>query len=263
MTPYYEHGGITIFHGDCREILPSLPKVDLVLTDPPYGIDACNMTLGKGKKDFVRGDWDRVRPDLQVVMLAARFHRIWGGNYFTDALQPTNDWLIWHKLNDGRSFSECEMAWTDYGKQTRHISHHWGGEEKQHPTQKPFSVVLWALQLAPTEGAVLDPFMGSGTTLVACKRLGRRAIGIEIEEKYCEIAAKRLEAERLTLFEHAGIVEPQQDMLLEWNAEIDRCDQELAAIDARPDLDTSPAYLSTMGRNDWEHEKRLIREAKR
>lgn len=194
MKPYYERDGIVIYHGDCHEIVPDVwLGVDLVMTDPPYGIDACNMTLGKGRKEFVRGDWDRDRPDISNL-LAARRLCVWGGNYFTDVLPPTNDWLVWHKRNDGRSFSECELAWTNYGCRTRHLSHHWGGEIKQHPTQKPLRVIRWALGLAPEPVTlVLDPFMGSGTTLRAAKDLGIRAIGIEIEERYCEIAAKRLE----------------------------------------------------------------------
>jgi len=125
------------------------------------------------------------------------FHRLTifasgGGNYFADVLSPTNGWLIWHKLNDGRSFSECEMAWTNYGKQVRHLSHHWSGEIKIHPTQKPLPVIKWCITQAPLALSVIDPFCGSGTTLVAAKDSGILATGIEIEERYCESAANRL-----------------------------------------------------------------------
>jgi DNA modification methylase len=193
VNPYYEEAGITIYHGDCRQILPQLGRFDLLLTDPPYGIDACNMTLGAGRKDFVRGDWDGTMPDIKTLPSIATHACIWGGNYFTEMLPPTNDWLIWHKLNDGRSFSECEMAWTNFGKQTRHLSHHWSGEIKQHPTQKPLAVMRWAILQAP-DGikTVIDPFMGSGTSLKAAKDEGLRAVGIEVLEAYCEIAANRL-----------------------------------------------------------------------
>lgn len=195
MKPYYQHAGITIYHGDSREMMPSAPFS--VVSDPPYGIDACNMTLGKGKKEFVRGDWDKKAPDLKHLM-PARFLCIWGGNYFTDQLPPTNHWLIWHKLNDRRSFSECEMAWSNFGKQTRHLSHHWSGEEKQHPTQKPYPVMAWCLSMLPNDhGILVDPYMGSGTTLEAAKNLGLSCVGIDIEERYCEIAAKRLAQEVL------------------------------------------------------------------
>jgi len=191
---YYSDELVTIYHGDCRDILPTLPKVDLVLTDPPYGIGANKQTLGTGKKEFYRGgNWDAERtPLVNMLPDIAGEVVVWGGNYYTDMLEPTNDWLIWHKKNDGLSFSECEVAWSNLGCQMRHISHHWGGECKVHPTEKPLAVIVWAMSYSKTEGLVFDPFMGSGTTLRAAKNLGRKAIGIEIEEKYCEIAAKRM-----------------------------------------------------------------------
>lgn len=195
FKPYYQDDRCTIYCGDCRQVLPFLPKADLVLTDPPYGIKATKQTLGKGKKEFHRGNWDNTIPrNLNQVVDAANFVCVWGGNYLTRELEPTNDWLIWHKNNDGRSFSECEMAWTNFGCQSRHLTHHWGGEEKRHPTQKPLAVIKWCISLAPIETElIIDPFMGSGTTIVAANIDGIKSIGIELEEQYCEIAAKRLE----------------------------------------------------------------------
>jgi DNA modification methylase len=194
IEPVYDEAGVTIYNADCEKVLPWLDAVDLVLTDPPYGVDACNQTLGKGKKQFVRGDWDKQRPrNMWQVVDAGRYACIWGGNYFADVLPPTNDWLIWHKANDDRSFSEVEMAWTNYGKQSRHKTHHWGGEQKRHPTQKPLAVMQWALGMAPDDvQTVLDPFMGSGTTLVAAHQAGLRVIGIEASKEYCDIAIDRL-----------------------------------------------------------------------
>lgn len=188
-------GNATLFHADCREIIPTLPKVDCVITDPPYGIGANKQTLGKGKKEFARGsDWDDEAPDIRGLLTLAPMICVWGGNYFADQLPITNDWLIWHKMNDGRSFSECELAWTNFGKQTRHLSHHWSGEEKEHPTQKPLPVMLWCLsQAGPDAKTVIDPFMGSGTTGVACMNLGRQFIGIERERRYFDIACRRIE----------------------------------------------------------------------
>jgi site-specific DNA-methyltransferase (adenine-specific) len=190
-----EHiGNATLYLGDCLEVLPTLQKVDAVITDPPYGIGANRQTLGAGKKEFDRGgDWDEAAPDLALCIAAAPLACFWGGNYFSDQLPVTNDWLIWHKVNDGRSFSECEMAWTNFGRQTRHLSHHWSGEEKAHPTQKPLPVMLWCLEQAGAVQTVLDPFMGSGTTGVACMQLGRSFIGIEREPKYFDIACRRIE----------------------------------------------------------------------
>lgn len=187
-------GDATLYLGDCMDILPTLGKVDACITDPPYGISANKQTLGKGKKDFERGaEWDSEAPELALCVASGRLLCFWGGNYFADQLPVTNDWLIWHKLNDGRSFSECEMAWTNFGRQTRHLSHHWSGEEKNHPTQKPLPVMLWCVEQAGDVQTILDPFMGSGTTGVAAIQLGRKFIGIEREEKYFRIACDRIE----------------------------------------------------------------------
>jgi site-specific DNA-methyltransferase (adenine-specific) len=199
MTPYYEQDGIVIYHGDCRDVLPNLESVDLVLTDPPYGIGATRMTLGKGKKAFFRGEWDDERPLIGGLVIVGRLACIWGGNYYADQLPVTNDWLCWHKKNDDRSFSEFELAWTNFGCNTRIWSRHWSGEEKLHPTQKPVSLMRWCIERSGTMGLVVDPFMGSGTTLRAAKDCGRKAIGIEIEERYCEIAAKRLQQSVMAL----------------------------------------------------------------
>lgn len=122
-------GDAVLYLGDCRDVLPMIGKVDAVVTDPPYGINANKQTLGKGKKEFHRGEsWDNEAPDVTGLIELAPLLCIWGGNYFSDQLPVSNDWLVWHKVNDGRSFSECELAWTNFGKQTRHISHHWSGE---------------------------------------------------------------------------------------------------------------------------------------
>lgn len=194
MTRIETIGNATLYLGDCRDILPTLPKVDAVITDPPYGIRANKQTLGKGKKEFDRGgDWDNEAPDIRGLFALAPLVCVWGGNYFADQLPVSNDWLIWHKLNDGRSFSECELAWSNFGKQTRHISHHWSGEEKEHPTQKPLPVMLWCVQQAGDAQIIMDPFMGSGTTGVACTNLGRSFIGIEREPKYFDIACRRID----------------------------------------------------------------------
>jgi DNA modification methylase len=194
FKPYYDRDGITIYNADCRQVLPFLSVADLVLTDPPYGINATKQTLGSGKKKFHRGSWDANVPrNINQVLDAGKMACIWGGNYMTTFLDPTNDWLVWHKNNDGLSFSECELAWTNFGCQVRHLTHHWGGEEKRHPTQKPLAVMRWCFKWADDPKTVVDPFMGAGTTLLAAKLDGRKAIGIELEEQYCEIAAKRLE----------------------------------------------------------------------
>ena len=187
-------GLATLYLADCMEVLPTLKRVDAVITDPPYGIGASKQSLGKGAKNFDRcGDWDASPPVVGCFLEAGAAVCLWGGNYFSDQLPPTNDWLIWHKVNDGRSFSECEMAWTNFGRQVRHLSHHWAGEEKLHPTMKPLAVMKWCIDQAGNPQTILDPFAGSGTTGVAALEMGLKFIGIEREPKYFEIMCERIQ----------------------------------------------------------------------
>lgn len=207
MTPYWQSkcGRYTLYHGDCIEILPTLAagSIDAVVTDPPYGIGAASMTLGNGRKRFDRcgGSWDNARPDISAVVGFADTVIVWGGNYFSDVLPPTNDWLIWDKAQpDTVSFSGAEMAWTNLGRNARVKRHHWSGENKEHPTMKPVPVMVWCLGFLPEGVMVLDPYCGSGSTGVACVKTNRRFIGIEIHERYLEISAKRIEREADHLF---------------------------------------------------------------
>lgn len=207
MKPYYEEDGIVIYNADCRDVLPLLPKVDLVLTDPPYGIGAGREKPHNGWSDFGVSDWDLQRPERSVFDLirsAGRVQAIWGGNYFTDFLPPSMGWLIWDKAQRDFSLADVEMAWTSRNKATRAITYPRAlalRDGKQHPTQKPLAVMIWCLNQFADAQSILDPFMGSGTTLVAAKQLGRRAIGIEICERYCKIAVERLRQSVLPLSE--------------------------------------------------------------
>lgn len=201
MQPYYDHAGIQIWHGDCRDILPHLPKVDAVITDPPYGAGyAANPILGKNRasKPHEPKLWD-AQPveNLSAIISIAGIQVVWGGNYYP--LPPSRGWLVWYKPDALPSMADCELAWTNLDQNAAHFQ--WttaatNGERIGHCTQKPEALMRWTIN-ETAEGAetILDPFMGSGTTLVAAKNLGRKAIGIEIEEKYCEIAAKRLSQE--------------------------------------------------------------------
>jgi site-specific DNA-methyltransferase (adenine-specific) len=198
MQPYYEQSGVTIYHGDCGEILESLESFDLLLTDPPYGIYERGGKWGR-KHELT---WDKEPAPTIVLAVARRLTRhqiIWGGNYHV--LPPSRGWLVWYKRDSVPSAADVELAWTSLDMNAQLIDHPiaaTNSERVGHPTQKPEAVMRWSLLRAPQDvRTVLDPFMGSGTTLVACKRLGRSAVGIEIEERYCEIAAKRLQQEAL------------------------------------------------------------------
>jgi len=201
LRPYYDEDGITIYHADAREVLPALERADLLLTDPPYGIGGHAMTEGVSRRErAVASEWDAERPSRSLMLAAvdAADHAIvWGGNYFADMLPPSGKWLVWDKMQEF-SGADVELAWTSWGGASRafrlsRVEAHAGPEAvRGHPTPKPIRLMTWCLAQHESTGTVLDPFMGSGTTLDAAKREGRRAIGIEIEERYCEIAAKRL-----------------------------------------------------------------------
>jgi DNA modification methylase len=206
-APYYQDDACTIYHGDCREILPLLPKVDLVLTDPPYGIGRDGQKkstgpTGGGRKAYEFLGWDGERPapqTFEAILDCADQHIIWGGNYFADLLPPTMRWLVWDK-GQRIAQSDGELAWTSAQKALRIFTENRVEIQKDgavHPTQKPESLMRWCLGLHPSAAIILDPFMGSGTTLRAAKDLGRKAIGIELERKYCDIAVKRLRQEVL------------------------------------------------------------------
>ena len=163
-----------------------------LLTDPPYGIKANKQTLGTGKKQFHRGDnWDNEVPDFFYILALIDKAIIWGGNYFTNRLDVTNDWLCWHKKNDGLSFSEFELAWSNVGKNCRLLSHHWGGEKKIHPTMKPIKVMEWCISFLD-EKPILDLFLGSGSTMVASHQLKRKCYGMELDPKYCQVIVDRM-----------------------------------------------------------------------
>jgi hypothetical protein len=163
-----------------------------LLTDPPYGINANKQTLGTGKKKFHRGgNWDIEVPDFYYVLELVNAAIIWGGNYFADKLPINNDWLCWHKKNDGLSFSEFELAWTNLGKNCRMLSHHWGGEIKEHPTMKPLKLMEWCINYLDDK-PILDIFCGSGSTMVAAHQLKRKCYGMELDPKYCQVIVDRM-----------------------------------------------------------------------
>jgi site-specific DNA-methyltransferase (adenine-specific) len=191
-------GNATLYLGDCRDILPTLGKVDALVTDPPYGIGEHGGRFRARKGQRVRVlknlGWDKARPPAEVfdlMLSAANDHVIWGGNYFADLLPPSKGWLYWQKLMGG-DFADGELAWTSRDKALREFTCCPKGRETEHPTQKPLPVMKWCLGFYPDAETILDPFMGSGTTGIAALQMGKAFIGIEREPEYFEIACRRI-----------------------------------------------------------------------
>ncbi len=216
----------TVYCGDCLELMKEIPdeSVNLVFTDPPYGIgEAAGKNRSRSKafgslshaphntrkriipaKDYGFAAWDNSCPDQKAFSEIFRISQnqiIFGGNYFN--LPPSPCWLVWDKDNSG-DFADCELAWTSFSSAVRKFKFRWNGmlqedmkhkEQRYHPTQKPVKLFMEILERYSKPGdVVLDPFLGSGTTAIAAKRLGRHFIGIELSPEYCEIARKRIAA---------------------------------------------------------------------
>jgi DNA modification methylase len=206
-------GDATLYLGDCREILPLLPKhvpesrfgniqKMAVLTDPPYGLGdkwKGGNAASKGKWKLSDGGanmgWDAAPVEFVTSLPAICDDAIiWGGNYY--ALPPARGWLLWDKIVRQWTSGHAELAWTTIDQPVRAFNYALGelaSEGKSHPTQKPLPLMLWCLSFLPDARTILDPFMGSGTTGVACAKLGRKFIGIELEPKYFDIACKRID----------------------------------------------------------------------
>jgi DNA modification methylase len=207
--PYYDDGQITIYLGDCRQVVPLLPEFDLLLADPPYGIGlAPKGRVGRGGTQFEPVQWDAAPPDawvLQMLISRAKWQVLWGGNYYR-GLDRSSCWLVWDKVNGTTCFADCELAWTNFRRAVRKFTWRWCGalqqdmknkEKRVHPAQKPVPLLEWCMGWVPEARTVLDPYMGSGSTLVAACRRGVRAVGIDSHESYCAIAVERIKEERM------------------------------------------------------------------
>lgn len=207
-------GGQRLILGDCLKVMPLLGRFDAVVTDPPYGI---KMDRGVGTGGFsgfgdgarrarhvkrYAGGWDGDRPPEDAFTLitdSADVHIIWGGQFFADLLPPQGKWLFWDKCQTMPSFGDGELAWSSLpGEAVKQFTYNGSGlhakeKSRVHPTQKPVALMEWCLGFLPDAVTILDPFMGSGTTLVACQRMGRQGTGIELDPDYFAIACKRVD----------------------------------------------------------------------
>ena len=216
MTPYYDHGGITIYHGDCREILPGLGRFDLLLTDPPYGLNIdtnyrarkrSRLPCGRGSLAHLPVVGDNQHFDPAHLFDAGKAMVLWGANNYADKLPASPLWFAWDRVAQHCDTTDVELAWVRglHFKTVRLFRHQWVGVLREsehghtslHPTQKPVALMSWCLGFFPDAKTVVDPYMGSGPVAKACKDRGLRYVGIELVEKYCEVAAKRLAQEVL------------------------------------------------------------------
>jgi site-specific DNA-methyltransferase (adenine-specific)/modification methylase len=187
-----EIGNATVILGDCLEILPQLKKCDAVITDPPYGI---GISKNPVRQKHEKMDWDNSTPTnhlMDLVLNSGNYAIILGGNYFE--LPPSQGFFVWDKLQpENFSLAMVEMAWTNIKTPAKMFRQSVTSYSKEHPTQKPVNLMEWCISYCKDTNTVIDPFMGSGTTGVACMNLEKQFIGIERERKYFDIACKRIE----------------------------------------------------------------------
>ena len=197
---------------DCLEYLRSLPDnhVDLILTDPPYGVNrqqrgkwgSANLAQMNNYGDY---SWDTGKlPEVYFceMLRVSKNQIIFGGNYYIEFLHNSNCWIVWNKVNGENHFADCELAWTSFDTAVRIFTWKWHGmlqqdmknkEKRVHPAQKPTPLFYMILQKYTSEGdVILDPFIGSGTTAIACEMLNRKWIGVDKSSEYCDIAMERI-----------------------------------------------------------------------
>jgi len=225
--PYYQDDAVVIYHADNRDILPLIPDkgVDLVLTDPPYGI-GLDTEYGKfmNSKSYQEVVGDAIGFDPSQLLKLDTDLIVWGANNFASKLPDYGGWLAWFKTRRNDTHirqAEMELAWTNCIKRSQAYRYTWIGAYREsgedigycHPCQKPLSLMKWTLNLMPDAKVILDPYMGVGSSIMAGKLLGRKCIGIEIEEKYCEIAAKRCSQSVMSLNTELVKVEEQEPFI--------------------------------------------------
>lgn len=195
-------GGQRLILGDCRAVMAGLGAFDAVVTDPPYGMG--DLLRNGGTRDWPSqlnrtGAWDDAPAECGWIADLGIPAIIWGGNFFD--LPRKRGWLIWDKVVSDFTTSVAELAWTNLPQPVKRLSLATGAAltpsgadgSRVHPTQKPVALMRWCLGFLPDARSILDPFMGSGTTLVACQKMGRAGTGIERDPDYFDIACRRVD----------------------------------------------------------------------
>lgn len=215
MTEPVVIGNATLYLGDCMDILPTLPKVDAVITDPPYGIGfAAQPTKWQRRAGQAPESWnDDPAAALPGVLNLGAIQCVWGGNYYE--LPPSRGWLSWFKPDAPPSMASLELAWTNLDRNARQFAWSIGAtnaERVGHPTQKPLALMRWCIEQLGRPASILDAYMGSGTTGVAATGMGLAFIGIERDPRYFDIACRRIEEaqKQAALFPHEPPPKPEQ-----------------------------------------------------
>jgi DNA modification methylase len=201
--PYYQDEHVTLYHGDCRELLPLMPKVDLVLTDPPYGIGNFVQVTGNKRGKHVTWNEKGLESDIFALLVNKSKHQIiWGSNYF-NSFNGKGGAIVWVKNQPMPNFSKADIASCSFYKKIEIVTITWTNfvntKTTKHPCERPVELYEWCIDYSPSPQTMLDCFAGSGSSLIAAKNKKIKAIGIEQSEQYCEMIVKRLRQEVLGL----------------------------------------------------------------
>jgi len=215
-VPFYADDNITIYNNDCLTVMIALrPLNGIIITDPPYGINAADKNFANGTskniKMYEEGNWDKEKPQriyFEMMKYISSHQIIFGGNYYNSILGDARGMIFWDKGTGKNSYADGELAWTSFDRPIKKYDLTWVGANakdrfsiREHPTQKPLELMIEIIKDYTTPAdVIIDPFMGSGTTLVAAATLGRKAVGVEINPKYCAIAKRRLQTIQTTMF---------------------------------------------------------------
>jgi site-specific DNA-methyltransferase (adenine-specific) len=218
MKDFYKAKGVLLICGDNKDFFDYITQCDALLTDPPYGIGfGKKHTKWSANRNTHLGEWDNVTPEIKTFLKFGKKQIIWGGERFN--LPTSRGWLTWVKPDAPHTFSSTEYAWTNQDRPARHFTYPISATNQErvgHPTQKPLALIDWCISFLQDSKTICDPFMGSGTTGVACINNNKKFIGIEKDERYFQIALERIKkAQKQTIINFEKQIYQQTDFLNE------------------------------------------------